>query len=60
MKEDIYGDDYYEYQLVGVLVHSGSADGGHYYSYIKERGNSSRWFEFNDTHVTDFDPKNLP
>lgn len=28
---------YYEYRLVGILVHSGSANGGHYYSYIKER-----------------------
>jgi len=30
-------DSYYEYELVGVLVHSGSADAGHYYSFIKER-----------------------
>ena len=30
-------DSYYEYQLVGVLVHSGSADAGHYYSFIKDR-----------------------
>jgi ubiquitin C-terminal hydrolase len=29
--------DSWEYQLVGVLVHSGSADAGHYYSFIKER-----------------------
>ena len=27
----------YLYALVGVLVHSGSANAGHYYSYIKER-----------------------
>ena len=27
----------YLYELVGVLVHSGSANSGHYYSYIKER-----------------------
>ena len=30
-------DSYYEYELVGVLVHSGSADAGHYYSFIKDR-----------------------
>lgn len=30
-------DSYYEFELVGVLVHSGSADAGHYYSFIKER-----------------------
>ena len=26
-----------DYKLVGVLVHTGTADSGHYYSYIKER-----------------------
>lgn len=25
----------YQYELVGVVVHSGSMDSGHYYSYIK-------------------------
>lgn len=50
---------YYEYELVGVLVHSGTADGGHYYSYIKERG-SNKWFEFNDKTVREFDAKDLP
>jgi ubiquitin C-terminal hydrolase len=29
--------DKFKYRLVGVLIHSGSADAGHYYSYIKER-----------------------
>ncbi|PRP87509.1 ubiquitin domain-containing protein [Planoprotostelium fungivorum] len=29
---------YYQYELVGVVVHSGTADFGHYYSFIKERG----------------------
>eukprot|EP00340_Litonotus_pictus_P011441 CAMPEP_0170537178 /NCGR_PEP_ID=MMETSP0209-20121228/102559_1 /TAXON_ID=665100 ORGANISM="Litonotus pictus, Strain P1" /NCGR_SAMPLE_ID=MMETSP0209 /ASSEMBLY_ACC=CAM_ASM_000301 /LENGTH=1673 /DNA_ID=CAMNT_0010838635 /DNA_START=4688 /DNA_END=9709 /DNA_ORIENTATION=- len=27
-------DEYYDYVLVGVVIHSGSAEGGHYYSYI--------------------------
>jgi len=52
-------DKYYIYELVGVLVHSGNADSGHYYSYIKQRG-TERWLEFNDTRVTEFDAKNLP
>lgn len=30
-------DAYYQYDLVGVVVHSGTAFAGHYYSYIKER-----------------------
>lgn len=25
------------YELVGVIVHSGQANAGHYYSYVKER-----------------------
>ena len=51
-------DKYYQYELVGILVHSGSADSGHYYSFIKERG-SQRWLEFNDKIVREFDIKNL-
>lgn len=27
----------YLYDLVGVLIHSGSSESGHYYSFIKER-----------------------
>lgn len=41
--------------MVGVLIHSGSADAGHYYSFIKERNKKSpnygQWCEFNDTTV---------
>ena len=49
----------YLYRLVGVLVHSGSANSGHYYSYIKERSGQGRWLEFNDRIVKDFDYKDL-
>lgn len=52
-------DDAYEYELVGVLVHTGTADSGHYYSFIKERA-AQQWFIFNDTHVEPFDERNLP
>lgn len=30
-----------KYRLVGVVVHSGQASGGHYYSYILHRSDSS-------------------
>lgn len=40
-------------------MHSGSADAGHYYSYIKDRESKDRWLEFNDTHVRAFDHKNI-
>jgi hypothetical protein len=52
-------DNYYKYKLKGVVVHYGTADGGHYYSYIKERG-SDKWYEFNDTNVREYDPADLP
>ena len=44
----------YLYKLVGILIHSGTADSGHYYSYIKERTEEGRWLEFNDTQVSEF------
>lgn len=46
------------YELVGVVVHSGQANAGHYYSFIKERcknGDRTRWLKFNDTTVEEFD-----
>jgi len=53
-------DKSYQYELVGVLVHAGTAEAGHYYSYIKDRESlNERWFEFNDTHVTPFNINNL-
>lgn len=51
------------YDLVGVTVHTGTADGGHYYSFIKERnslnGQQDRWFLFNDAEVKIFDPSQI-
>src|SRR5208282_1583561 len=47
------------FELVGVLVHSGTAESGHYYSYIRERPSSrpakDSWVQFNDTEVNTFD-----
>ncbi|CAH1774066.1 unnamed protein product [Owenia fusiformis] len=50
------------YELVGVVVHSGQANAGHYYSFIKERRgtsltneNKGKWFKFNDQVVEEFD-----
>lgn len=44
------------FELVGILIHSGTAESGHYYSYIRERPSSTgRWVEFNDDSVSTFD-----
>ncbi|EGC41797.1 ubiquitin carboxyl-terminal hydrolase [Histoplasma capsulatum var. duboisii H88] len=51
------------FELVGVLVHSGTAESGHYYSYIRERptaADPSAWVEFNDSDVSRFDPSKIP
>jgi len=40
-----------KYQLYGVLIHSGSALAGHYYSYIRDHSDGS-WHEFNDSNVS--------
>jgi ubiquitin carboxyl-terminal hydrolase 47 len=40
----------YVYELYSVLVHRGSAIGGHYYAYIKSFS-SNKWYEFNDSCV---------
>eukprot|EP00062_Callorhinchus_milii_P001859 gi/632937456/ref/XP_007899754.1/ PREDICTED: probable ubiquitin carboxyl-terminal hydrolase FAF-X isoform X2 [Callorhinchus milii] len=46
-----------KYRLVGVLVHSGQASGGHYYSYIIQRnggdGEKNKWYKFDDGDVTE-------
>jgi len=69
--EDVYfkNDEYYEYHLVGVNVHIGSADAGHYFSYINKLRNGEGsgmsydpqvqdekelWLKFNDTTISKF------
>ena len=49
--------DYFEYKLKGVVVHSGTADYGHYYSYINYK--DEKWAEFNDSSIRDFDSKKI-
>ncbi|CAF3766292.1 unnamed protein product [Rotaria magnacalcarata] len=44
------------YELIGIVIHSGQANAGHYYSYIKDTrcrysNNNNQWYRFNDTTV---------
>lgn len=53
------------FDLVGVVVHFGNCENGHYYSYIRKRpcptGNGSpTWLNFNDYEVDPFDPAEIP
>ncbi|GLE03873.1 hypothetical protein PINS_up012784 [Pythium insidiosum] len=56
--------EHYLYELVGTVVHMGSAHSGHYYSYLREQEVEDdavpHWYEFNDTDVSLFDAKNIP
>jgi ubiquitin carboxyl-terminal hydrolase 34 len=66
-KPVIIEDDCFEYKLAGACVHSGSANSGHYWSYINtERGDQGEnagkwtkedeqaWMEYNDSSVSDW------
>ena len=45
----------YKYKLTGIVVHSGQANGGHYYSYIMQRlpSGAEKWYKFDDNEVSD-------
>lgn len=50
------------FELVGVLVHTGTAESGHYYSYTRERptaGATGSWVEFNDADVSSFNASTI-
>ncbi|GFU01705.1 probable ubiquitin carboxyl-terminal hydrolase FAF-X [Nephila pilipes] len=42
-----------KYKLTGIVVHSGQASGGHYYSYILHRHSDGtyKWYKFDDGEV---------
>lgn len=44
--------DFYKLKLKGVIVHSGSADVGHYYSILSSKNNT--WYKFDDSRVSIF------
>ncbi|KAH0559106.1 ubiquitin carboxyl-terminal hydrolase 47 isoform X1 [Cotesia glomerata] len=41
----------YKYELFSIMIHSGSAGGGHYYAYIKDF-KTQEWLCFNDQNVS--------
>jgi len=63
----LHPKSYFKYELVGVLVHTGTAESGHYYSFIKDRSappagalsSSGNWCQFNDQSVDPWNKDNL-
>lgn len=51
------------YELIGVTVHTGNADGGHYYCFIRDcedqSTDKSKWYLFNDAEVKPFDDSHI-
>tara|TARA_B100000424_G_C22911824_1_gene485115 strand:- start:35 stop:1069 length:1035 start_codon:yes stop_codon:yes gene_type:complete len=45
------------YELFGIINHSGNVLGGHYYSYIKNF--NDKWYSFNDANIKEITTKNL-
>ena len=50
---------HYQYQLKGIIAHTGAIDSGHYYSFIKQ-SDLGKWLEFNDRQVLPFDEESIP
>ena len=46
--------DYFEYELQGVLIYSGTSQFGHYYSiiYSDEEDITGKWYKFNEASIT--------
>ena len=59
LSEDDQSEEPDQFELTGIIVHSGTADSGHYYSYIRQRPSAKdvadSWVQFNDQDVTTFD-----
>ena len=56
--ENYLKDGEYAYELFSIMIHSGSAMGGHYYAYIKNF-EDSKWYNFNDSIVKEIEEKEI-
>lgn len=51
-------DGEHVYELFSIMIHNGSAMGGHYYAYIKNFM-TNRWYNFNDSRVSEIDENDI-
>jgi len=70
-EDPLSNSDEFDYKLVGVVVHMGIADAGHYISYININREGTQedvqwlatekdqWLEFNDSTVREYSFSNL-
>lgn len=58
MTEEYIKQGEYVYELYAVVVHSGSARSGHYYSYIKSY-DDNKWYRFEDSSVYEAGMKSI-
>lgn len=49
------------YELLGIVNHFGTLEGGHYKANIKQilRSGQRRWFKYDDQEVTEIDSKDV-
>lgn len=50
-------ESFNKYKLKGITVHQGTAELGHYFSYINYK--DDKWLEFNDSNIREFNPQNI-
>eukprot|EP01156_Anaeramoeba_ignava_P006096 Anaeramoba_ignava/a347738_295.p1 GENE.a347738_295~~a347738_295.p1 ORF type:complete len:3015 (+),score=860.58 a347738_295:1233-9047(+) len=66
MSEDSHSQTCYDYELKGILVHDGTTQSGHYYSFIRVRvgdpklHTSDIWIRFEDKNITYYNPTDIP
>jgi ubiquitin C-terminal hydrolase len=46
----------FTYALRGTVIHSGTSEGGHYYSFVKP---NDKWYCFNDEFLDEISPKKI-
>jgi len=51
MAYELHPKEYYEYELQGIVIHRGTAQSGHYYSFIKDSSDESGWLRLDDSTV---------
>ena len=49
-------DQNIKYDLIGLINHYGSGKSGHFIAVCKKK---DKWFQFNDSEISEFDSKNL-